>query len=229
MPAGLLAVAGAGWFWSAHMAHMGMSMSSAFVPFLVAWVAMMAAMMLPAVTPVVRLYSLAAARGRVAPLPFFVGGYILVWSVPAVPAYFAWRALSDPIMMGAAWVGRLAGGALLLAAVWQLSPLKGACLRQCRSPLSVFLRAGPKAERAVGAVRLGAGHGLYCLGCCWALFAVLVAVGTMNLAWMVGLTALIFAEKVLPLGDKLAYAVTPVMGVLGILLLAHPHYLANLT
>lgn len=229
VPAVLIGLAAVGWFWSFRTAGTGMGQSMAFVSFLGAWVAMMAAMMLPAVTPVIRLYVLAAAQGRVAPVPFFLGGYLLVWSAPALPAYLVWRALSNPLMMGATWVGRLAGVVFLLAALWQLSPLRSACLRRCRSPLSVFLRAGAQAETPTGALRLGTGHGLYCLGCCWAVFAVFVVVGTMNLVWMIGLTAVIFGEKILPFGARIVYAVTPVMAGLGVLLLVDPRSIVNLS
>src|SRR5687768_4421172 len=108
----LIAIAAVGWWWSARMAsqmtggsmsHMDMDMGMAmttmsFAGFIVAWLAMMTAMMFPAVSPVVKLYRRAAAAGRVAPLPFFVAGYIVVWTAIGIPAYFAWRALLDPLM-----------------------------------------------------------------------------------------------------------------------------------
>src|SRR5882724_7669883 len=119
VPIGLLGLAGVGWWWSAEVAddmsggamdHMADPMSLG--AFVVAWVAMMAAMMLPAVLPVVKLYSRAAARGAVAPLPFFVAGYLALWTVLSLPAYLAWRELEMPLARGSAWAGRVAGATL---------------------------------------------------------------------------------------------------------------------
>jgi predicted metal-binding membrane protein len=241
VPGALLVVASLGWWWSVRMAddmegsaggmsgmdsmtsHEAMSLGA----FLVAWVAMMAAMMFPAVSPVVRLYGRAAAAGRVAPLPLFVAGYIGVWAVLGLPGYVAWRELMDPIAEGQAWAGRLAGGVLIAAAVWQVTPLKAICLRHCRSPMSLFMRHGGSVARPLGAVRMGASHGLYCVGCCWALMAVLVAVGTMNLAWMAGLALLILLEKNAPQGERIAVAAAAVFAVLGVVLLVHPSTLTT--
>ena len=197
--------------------------------FIVAWLAMMTAMMFPAIAPVVKLYGRAAAAGRVAPLPFFVAGYIAVWTSIGVPAYFAWRALMDPIADAHPWAGRLAGGVLVAAAVWQLTPLKSLCLRHCRSPISFFLRFGANVARPSGALRMGLAHGAFCLGCCWALMAVLVAMGTMNLAWMAALALLILVEKNAPVGERVATAAAAVFAVGGVLLLVRPDTLTTLT
>lgn len=197
--------------------------------FLVAWLAMMTAMMFPAITPVVRLYGRAAAAGRVAPLPFFVAGYLAVWTSIGLPAYAAWRALMDPIADGRPWAGRLAGVVLLAAAVWQLTPLKTVCLRHCRSPISFFLRFGAKVSRPSGALRMGATHGLFCLGCCWALMAVLVALGTMNLAWMAALALLILVEKNAPAGERVARLAAIAFVGIGVTLLVQPEILTTLT
>ena len=210
----------------------GMPMSSStlsFGAFLLAWLAMMAAMMLPAVSPVVRLYSLAAAKRTAAPLPFFVGGYILVWTALGIPAFFAWRALMDPIAEGTTWAARLAGAVLLLAAIWQLTPLKSVCLRHCRSPMSVFLQVRGSLAHPKAALRLGSTHGLYCLGCCWALMAVLVAMGTMNLAWMIGLAVLIVLEKNSPWGEGVAKMAAGFFVAAGFALIAYPPLLTRLT
>jgi predicted metal-binding membrane protein len=197
--------------------------------FLVTWLAMMSAMMFPAISPVVRLYGRAAAAGRVAPLPAFVAGYIAVWTLVGLPGYLGWRALMDPIADGRAWAGRLAGVVLVVAAVWQVTPLKSACLRHCRSPLSFFLRFGRSVTRPIGALRMGARHGLYCLGCCWALMAVLVAVGTMSVTWMAGLALLILLEKNAPHGERIALAAAVVFVGLGVVLVVHPSALTALT
>ena len=241
-PAALFALAAAGWWWSARMsagmtdhrsAAMGsMAMDAAVLgagTFLVAWLAMMTAMMFPAIAPVVKLYRRAAVAGRVAPLPYFVVGYIAVWTAMGVPAYLAWKQLMDPIADARPWAGRLAGLVLAMAAVWQLTPLKTACLRQCRSPMSFFLRFGAAVHRPLGALRAGGTHGLFCLGCCWALMATLVAVGTMNLAWMAGLSLLILVEKNAAAGERVATAAAVVFAVAGLLLLIRPESIATLT
>lgn len=246
VPAALLLLAAAGWWWSARMASQhstmepmggmdmgGMEMAGSghvmsLAGFLFAWFAMMTAMMFPAISPVVKLYSRGAAAGRVAPLPFFVGGYIVTWTALGLPAYFAWRALMDPIAEGARWAAFLAGGILLAAAVWQLTPLKSICLRHCRSPMSVFLRFGSSATRPLGATRMGATHGAYCVGCCWALMAVLVALGTMNLAWMLALSVLILLEKNAPWGERVAFVGAVGLAVVGVLLIVRPDTLTAL-
>lgn len=213
----------------AEMHSMGSDHVLSLGAFLVAWLAMMSAMMFPAVSPVVRLYARAAAAGRVAPLPAFVAGYIAVWTVLGFPGYVGWRVLMDPIAEGEAWAGRLAGVVLLVAAVWQLTPLKSVCLRHCRSPLSFFLRFGRSVTRPLGALRMGARHGVYCLGCCWALMAVLVAMGTMSVAWMAGLALLILLEKNAPAGERIAVAAAVVFILLGAALIVHPSTLTALT
>lgn len=240
VPAGLLSLALVGWWWSLRMAaemmggsgamgavDMGHAMSLG--AFLVAWAAMMAAMMLPAVLPVVRLYGRAATAGRAAPLPFFVGGYLALWIATGLPAYLAWQALEAPLASGEVWAGRLAGATLLVAAVWQLTPLKSLCLRHCRSPISFFLRHGGGIGRPRGALRMGLSHGGFCLGCCWALFAVLVAVGTMNIAWMVGLATLIVLERTAPGGERIALAGAAGLAALGVFLLLEPSTLIHIT
>ncbi len=246
VPAALIGLAAVGWWWSARvaaemtgdrMAPMPMdSMSGdmsdgamgsmagpmSFAAFVVAWVAMMAAMMLPAILPVVMLYARAAGRGTVAPLPFFVGGYLALWTTLAIPAYLAWRALEMPLADGQAWAGRVAGATLLVAAVWQISPLKSACLRHCRSPLGFFMRYAKRLRRPGSALRMGVVHGAFCIGCCWALFAVLVATGSMSVLWLAVFTALIVLEKNSRYGERIALAAAPVLAVLGAALLISP-------
>lgn len=236
----LLAVAVLGWWWSAvaardmdsgtdtDMAMAGAaSMSSA--AFLLAWLAMMAAMMLPAVLPVVRLYSRAAGRETVAPVPFFLAGYGLVWSAVGIPVFIAWRRLDEPLADATPTAGRFAGVVLVAAAIYQLSPLKQVCLRHCRSPLSFFMEHGTNLHRPSGAVVAGTRHGLFCLGCCWMLMAVLVAFGTMQLAWMIGLAALILLEKASPMGERVARVAGVAFLVLGAVLLLDPTSVSHLT
>jgi predicted metal-binding membrane protein len=241
VPVALLGLAAVGWWWSAKVADdmssgsgMGMGMDQMADPmslgaFVVAWVAMMAAMMFPAVLPVVKLYSRAAARGAVAPVPFFVAGYLALWTVLSLPAYLAWRELEMPLAEGRDWAGRVAGGTLLAAALWQVTPLKSVCLRHCRSPIGFFLRFGNGARRPAGALRMGLAHGAFCVGCCWALFAVLVAAASMSLLWLVLFTALIVLEKTSPQGERVALAAAPLLAALGIALLIDPSLIMDIT
>src|SRR5579863_9930170 len=238
-PAVLITLAALGWWWSARMARqmttghsMGMQMtpmSISFIAFVAAWVAMMGAMMFPAILPVVLTFRRASLQGRVAPTTAFVSGYLFVWSAIGIPAYFAWHWLRGPVAADAPWAARLAGGVFIVAAVYQLSPLKSACLRHCRTPMSFFIRQRHDLRRASGAALAGTTHGLLCLGCCWALMAILVALGTMNIAWMVGLAALIFVEKVTPRGELIARLVSVVLVILGLGLVIHPALLGRLT
>jgi predicted metal-binding membrane protein len=246
VPAALLALASVGWWWSARMvgdmhgsggAMSGMgsmgSMGSSHVlslgAFLVAWLAMMTAMMFPAIAPIVRLYGRAKAKGRIAPLLAFLAGYTVLWAALGVPGYVGWRVLMDPIAEGRPWAGRLAGVVLIVAALWQMTPVKSLCLGHCRSPKTCFLRFGRSVARPVDAFYRGVAHGLYCLGSCWAFMAVLVAVGTMNLGWMAALALLILLEKNAPYGERIAVAAGLVLFSLGALLVAHPSTLTALT
>jgi predicted metal-binding membrane protein len=235
--AALLAGSVVGWCWSVRMAAdvedgmgaMSMAGTMSFAAYVVGWVAMMAAMMFPAIAPVVRLYALAAGRGTVAPVPVFVAGYLLVWSAIGAPAYLLWRVLDEPLAMGQASAGRFAGGVLVVAAVYQLTPLKQTCLRHCRSPMSVFTHAAGNPARPTVAMRIGVLHGAYCLGCCWALMAILIAMGTMHLAWMAALALVIFIEKVAPRGDTFAAVVAFLAAGIGLWLLVDPSTISTLT
>ena len=245
-PVALLLLAGLGWWWSAVSAgDMGaddamtgaMPMPSmpvepqpamSFAAFLVAWVAMMAAMMFPAVVPVVRLYSRAAARGNAAPTVFFVGGYLTLWTLVGIPAYFAWRRLEQPLMTGSPWAGRVAGAVAVAAGLYELTPLKSVCLRHCRSPMSFFLRHGKRLDRPAGAFVAGGRHGIFCIGCCWMLMALLVAFGAMHLVWMLVFAVLILVEKAAPFGEQFARVTGIALLALGVALLAHPQSITYL-
>ncbi len=237
VPATLLTFSAVGWWWSARMADdamggmsgLGMHETMSFSAFVLAWLAMMTAMMFPAISPVVLLYSRASAQRTAAPLPFFVAGYLVVWTAIGIPAYAAWRALEMPIADARPWAARLAGGVLIVAGIWQLTPLKDVCLRHCRSPLGFFMRYGKGLDRPFGAVRMGAMHGAFCVGCCWALMAVLVAVGTMNLIWMVGLAVLILLEKTSPVGEGVAVVAAVAMLAGGVVMLFDTSVFAHLT
>ena len=173
------------------------------------WVTMMAAMMLPAVLPVVLLYARVSSertRRGVAAVgtPVFLAGYLAVWTAFGILAYAVARLIVGEHFGFLQWDrgGRyVAAGAIGLAALYQLTPLKRVCLRHCRSPLSLVL--GHWHEGRLGAVRMGVEHGGWCVGCCWGLMLALFAVGVMSIAWMVIIAAVIFVEKVLPRGERL--------------------------
>ena len=193
----LIAAAGA---WAATVAlargmtGMTGTMGLGLVAFVPVWTLMMAAMMLPSVTPVATLYARTFQGNRAVRIAGLVVGYLAVWAAAGLPAY------------GLAWLaGWLAGGhpggahfaAVAVFAVcgaYQLSPLKDRCLAHCRSPLGLLLHYGSYRGRSRD-LRVGVHHGGYCLGCCWALMIILIAVGVMNVAAMVGLAALVLIEK----------------------------------
>jgi len=178
--------------------------------FLPMWTTMMAAMMLPSITPMVLLFDRVSRSkaGNISPvlklLPtaLFVAGYLLVWTAFGLVAFAAGAALGGlgshfPALT--AYRSSVIGVLLAGAGLYQLTPLKRACLKHCRSPLDFLAHHWHTGRGA--AVRLGVHHGLYCIGCCWGLMLVLFAVGLMSLPWM-GLVALaILVEKVLP-GEK---------------------------
>ena len=178
----------------------------AFGWFIGIWLTMMAAMMLPATAPVVVMFS--RLRGR-ADTAAFVAGYLLAWTVYGAGAYVVYRVGRESAPSFVAWDARgpwVAGGALVAAGIYQLTPLKAACLRHCRSPLH-FLLGGRRGT--AGALRAGVGHGGYCAGCCSGLMLALFALGVMSLAWMAVVAVVVLAEKALPRG----FAVTRVLAV----------------
>jgi len=198
--------------------------------FLGIWAVMMAAMMFPSVAPTVALYSrMTKKRSPVAPL-VFASGYLLTWAAAGLLAFgiseAGRRVLGDALSWDRAgrWV---AGGILVIAAAYQLTPLKTVCLRHCRSPLGFLL--GHWRDGMSGALRMGAGHGAWCLGCCWALMASLFALGIMSIAWMAVVTGLIAAEKLLPWGRVAMYGTAAILLALGILLVAVPESIPGLT
>jgi predicted metal-binding membrane protein len=229
----LFAVAGLGWWWTVDQMQ-GMDNGpwtslGTFSWFLVIWVVMMAAMMLPSVAPTIALYSrMTSARTPLAPVMFVVG-YLLTWAGTGVIAFVAANAANWTGGHVLAWdrAGRwVAGGTLLVAAVYELTPLKDACLGKCRSPLGFLL--GSWRERWFGGLRMGVKNGAWCVGCCWALMASLFALGIMSLGWMALVAGLIAAEKILPWRRVATYGTAAVLFVLGLLLLAAPDAIPNL-
>lgn len=183
--------------------------ATSLVVFLPVWVAMMVAMMFPAMAPVISLVSAVGRKqrqggGTATPTAVFIAGYLIIWTLFGLGAFLLSLAVPS-IDMAAGGVksdsAPAAGAILVFAGLYEWSPIKNACLRHCRSPLGTFMRLWRNGW--IGALRLGIVHGAYCLGCCWGLMLVLFAVGLMNLTAMVLLSAIIFAQKVLPYGKYL--------------------------
>jgi predicted metal-binding membrane protein len=176
------------------MAGMTGTMGLALAAFVTAWTLMMAAMMLPSVAPTASLYAKTMRRNRAARTAGLLTGYLAVWAAAGLPAYglarlAGWLAGAHP----AAGHG-LAVGIFAACGVYQLTGLKGRCLAHCRSPVGLLLHYGSYRGR-LRDLRAGAHHGGYCLGCCWSLMAILIAVGVMNIAAMVALAAVVLIEK----------------------------------
>jgi predicted metal-binding membrane protein len=180
------------------------------------WWTMMIAMMVPAAAPTILLYAqvhrhaeaTGQARARLAPTGAFAAGYLLVWLAFALVATALQMALeAGGVLSGEMMASQkrwLSAAVLLAAGLYQLSPIKDACLSHCRSPASFLSRHWRPG--VTGALRLGALHGAYCVGCCWVLMALLFVGGVMNLAWIAALTLLVIVEKLLPVGAWLGRA-----------------------
>jgi predicted metal-binding membrane protein len=192
--------------------------------FLVTWVVMMSAMMFPSISPMVLMYARMASgqreRGKgdqAGAVAFFVSGYLIAWTAAGLAAYTIYELVRSLSIDAFSWDRGgpyLAGAVLIGAAVYQLTPLKDACLRKCRNPL-MFLLGSWRPGRS-GALRMGAEHGGWCVGCCWALMAALFALGVMSLGWMALVAALIAAEKLLPRQALASAGVAVLLAVLGL-------------
>ena len=198
--------------------------------FIGAWVVMMAAMMFPSVAPTAALYSrMTQSRSPVAPL-VFVGGYLLTWAAVGVAAFaiseLGGRVIGDTLAWdrGGRW---LAAGVLVLAALYELTPFKDVCLGKCRSPLGFLL--GSWRDGVSGALQMGAKHGAWCVGCCWALMAALFALGVMSLAWMAFIAGLIAVEKLIPARRVATYGTAAVLLALGVLVIVAPDVIPGFT
>jgi predicted metal-binding membrane protein len=229
----LLAVAGIGWWWTAGkmrgVDNGPLTGLGTLGWFLAVWIVMMAAMMFPSVAPTIALYSrMTRSRSPLSPL-IFAMGYLLIWAGAGLVAYlialgaahgpgdvFAWDRAGQ-------WI---AGGTLIAAALYEVTPLKDVCLGKCRSPLGFLL--GSWRDGWAGALRMGAKNGAWCVGCCWALMASLFALGVMSLVWMAFVAGLIAIEKTLPWRRAAIFATTTLLLVLGILLLTAPQDIPGL-
>ena len=190
----------------------GLPSAWAVLGFLAAWQVMVAAMMLPSSLPLVRMFAAASARapGSARAMAAFLGGYVLVWTGFGALAFVGDLGLHAAVNASSFLADRewaIAGSVLALAGLFQFTPLKDACLDKCRHPASFMVRHYRRGTR--GAFELGARHGLFCVGCCWALMLVMFAVGATNLILMALLTGLMVHEKTRPAGQR----AVPVTGV----------------
>src|SRR5262249_1256149 len=193
--------------------------------FVTIWTVMMSAMMLPSAAPMILTFAAAQARrdrNVAVPTWMFIVGYLLVWAYAGLVVYALLGTGKDVAhhvawLTDGAWAPIVLGVTLTLAGLYQFTPLKRRCLRHCRSP-STFVRLHWQAG-GEGATVMGISHGLFCLGCCWALFSVMVAAaGLMSVAWMVVMTLVVFAEKVMPHGARISVAVAVGLIALGLLI-----------
>jgi predicted metal-binding membrane protein len=195
------------------------------------WVVMMAAMMFPSIWPTVGVYANVRRQRREAgATALFVAGYLIVWTAAGLVAYALFGVVRSLSIDALSWDrgGQfLTGGVLLLAAAYELTPVKQRCLDRCRDSLG-FVRENWRDGRA-GALRMGIAHGTWCLGCCWALMAVLFALGVMSVGWMVVVAALIAVEKLAPWDSVATAGVAIVLVALGIAVVAAPGDVPGLT
>ena len=200
--------------------------------FVAVWTAGMAAMMFPAISPVVLLYnklirttggSGTIVEGDPGPYPLkmvlFIGSYLAVWSATGIALLMLWS-LQANLLIAPNWpnLSGVYGAILVVAGVYQFSPLKSKCLGYCESPMSLFMRRWRKGT--AGAVTMGTYHGLYCLGCCWPYFLIMVALGWMDIIWMALFAGIIFGEKMWVKGIWVGRAAGVCLAVVGALTIA---------
>jgi predicted metal-binding membrane protein len=199
------------------------------------WVTMMAAMMLPSVAPMVLLFHRVSIERAKRSEPFvrtwmFALSYLAVWATYGLGAYALYRLAIHFDLGFLDWDrgGRyVAGGAIAAAGLYELTPLKSVCLRHCRTPLHFVMHAWR--EGVPGALRMGAVHGAYCVGCCWGLMVVLFALGVMSLTWMAVVAGLIFVQKVMPRGEQLTRVFAVAFVVAGVWVASSPGSVPGLT
>jgi predicted metal-binding membrane protein len=207
------------------MAGMEMAMSPSAadgLAYVTAWAAMMTAMMLPSALPMISLYAATQRNAgnavvKASRVAMFALMYLGLWTLTGIPIYFASIVLSG---VRAGVLAYVVAGVLVLAGVFQLSPLKQVCLRHCRSPLGFLF--GHWREGWDGGLAMGRAHALYCLGCCWALMVVLVVAGAMGLPWVLLIAAVVAAEKLLPRGEWIARTTGVALVLLGIAVAVRP-------
>jgi len=212
----LLVLAAAAWailVWQSSMADTDdmenmLTMDMGVPLFLAIWVAMMVAMMFPTAAPMILTFAKVQQGKQQGGKPYvptwvFVGAYLAIWTAVGALAYAAALGATE-LADESLWVmdnaARIGGGVLILAGLYQLSPLKNICLSKCRSPMAFILTSWRNGYG--GALRMGFEHGLYCLGCCWLFFVIVFPLGMMNVAVLAAIVLLIFAEKSLPFGQR---------------------------
>ena len=238
----LLAIAMVAWLYLLHLSATMPGMEMADMPAMVMprvhawdpldvgllfvmWAVMMIAMMVPAAAPMVLTFAMVQRKRQeqdraTVPTVGFLLGYALVWTAYAAVAALAQWGLHEAGLLSAAMAStstRLGGALLLVAGVFQWTPVKQACLAKCRSPFS-FVMTEWREGRA-GAFVMGVRHGAYCVACCWALMALLFVAGVMNLLWIAGLAILVLAERVLPGGTGVSRVVGGLLLLAGVVLL----------
>jgi len=179
-----------------------------FIVMFMMWAVMMVGMMTPSAAPMILIYARvgrkAALQGKpLAATGFFAGGYLLSWAAFALVATVGQWLLADAALLTPMMATRSAvlGALVLIAAgLFQWTPAKDACLRHCQAPLGFIQRHGGFRRDPMGSLGVGFRHGIYCVGCCWALMALLFVGGVMNIAWIAGLTIFVLLEKIVPLG-----------------------------
>lgn len=229
----LLVLAAAAWgllIWQSAVTDEDMSLTMGIgAPlWLALWIAMMVAIMFPTAAPMImlfaRVHAKRAERGQTfVPTWIFASSYLVVWALAGFIAYgaaVAGDALADESMWVMDNAPRIGGGLLIAAGVYQLSPLKYVCLNKCRSPMSFILNSWR--DGYGGSFRMGLEHGVYCLGCCWLLFAILFPLGMMNIAVLALITLLIFAEKSTPFGRQIAISAAVALIAYGALVIFVP-------
>lgn len=230
--ASLIVLAGAAWAllaWrGAEMDEMTLTMGLGAPLFVALWIVMMVAVMFPTAAPMIlmfaRIHNTKRERGQnFVPTWIFTSAYLLVWSATGIAAY-AVAVTGDALAGQSAWVTdnapRFGGGLLVVAGIYQLTPLKDICLSKCRTPISFILSSWK--DGYGGSFRMGLEHGVFCLGCCWLLFLILFPLGMMNIIVLALITALIFAEKSLPVGRHVARAAALALVVYGAVVVFQP-------
>jgi predicted metal-binding membrane protein len=232
----LLILAAAAWavlIWQAVLMddEMSLTMGMSAPLWIALWVAMMIAIMFPTAAPMImmfaRVHAKKAERGQAfVPTWAFASSYLVVWALAGVIAYGA-AVAGDAFADESMWVmdnaARIGGALLIAAGVYQLSPLKYVCLNKCRSPMSFILTSWR--DGYAGSFRMGLEHGVYCLGCCWLLFAILFPLGMLNIAVLALITLLIFAEKSTPIGRQVAALAAVALIVYGAVVIFVPESL----
>jgi predicted metal-binding membrane protein len=194
------------------------------------WLTMMVAMMFPTMGPMVvahRMVTRGRGEGWTSTLTF-VAGYLVVWTAAGALPFAALLAFAKLPAGPAPWIAPLAGAVLFAAGVYQFTPLKTICLRACRSPIG-FILSHDFRTGARGAFGAGLAHGAFCLGCCWALMAILVVLGIMNLVWMVALSTVFLLEKNWRGGIALSRIVGISLAIIGIAIILRPEILTTLS